>query len=250
MTKARSVVGDALVFLAHGLRPEDVVQLAFDPLHAKRVSGAGLAYLEKHQESLGEKHPSIDLAELRLLPALCDRIVRAQRETESARRVLSPIRGLVSAAMRWRRQLLPLADSLASQGRLAPEVVKGIHAGRGALNNVQDVIDLCVALAPFEAVVTAACGKGSLDEARVAAEAALTAAGAQSESAAAAAASADLRDRFATLVIQRHDRLRVVVALVSSFKEAQRIVGGLRQSGRRKSKEAAPEAPILQPVPA
>lgn len=247
MSKGLSVVGDALLFLAHGLRAEDVIQLAFDPLHAKRVSGAGLAYLEKHEKALAEKHPGIDLPDLLLLPGLCDRIVRTQRETETARRILSPIHGLVADALAWRRQLLPLADSLASGGRISPDVVKGIHAGRGPINNVQDVVDLCVALEPFEAVVTAACGKGALAQARLAAEAALTAAGAQTTSAAQATASADLRDRYSTLVIQRHDRLRVAVALVSSFKQAQKIVGSLRRSTRRK---VTPEALTTVPVPA
>ncbi len=246
MSKGQSVVGDALLFLANSIRAEDVIQLAFDPHHAKRICGEGLSFLDRHRAALQKEHPNLDLAELDALPELCDRISRAQRETDNLRREENPARELTDDALEWRRRLLPLADSLAASHALDASVVDGIRAGRGVANQVQDVIDLTLALEPHEAVVAAAFGKGALEKARKAADAAIKSMGARSQSKTEASVSADLRDRYATMVIQRHDRLRVVVALVSSFKKAQRVVAGLRGAGRRKAKTFGP--PVTEPV--
>ena len=246
MSKGQSVVGDALLFLANSIRAEDIIQLAFDPQHVKVICGEGLSFLDRHRAALQKDYPTLELAELDALPELCDRILRAQRETDNLRREENPARELTGDALEWRRRLLPLADSLVADHALDVSVVDGIRAGRGVVNQVQDVIDLTHALEPHEAVVAAAFGKGALAKARTAADAAIKSRGAKSQSKTEATASADLRDRYATMVIQRHDRLRVVVALVSSFKQAQRVVAGLRRAGRRKAKTLVP--PVPEPV--
>ena len=61
--------------------------------------------------------------------------------------------------------------------------------------------------------------------------------------------AADLRDRYATLLIQGHDRLRAAVAAVSSYRKAAEIVGPLARPQKRKVKSvpATPDEPVINP---
>jgi len=103
--------------------------------------------------------------------------------------------------------------------------------------------ELCELLEPHLAVVKALIGPGALTEASAAAQAALALLGTNRVNHVELRKATDRRDRLATAVVLGHDRLRVYVALLTSFREAQTIVRPLHPyRGRRRKR------PVAQPA--
>jgi hypothetical protein len=250
MSKAPVVVGDVLVGMAHEVKAEDVIRLAFDPLEATRVCADGIQELEKHRGAIATLYPSFNLTELEMLPELCKRIIKTQYAVDKLRQRPNVYQDRVLVVLDWRRRLMAVAEALLANGRIDAEVLAAIHGSRGQLAQVQDVPALCTVLAPFEATVNEACGKGALAHAREAVTEALGAAGVASESESEARETADLRDRFATLVGRLHDRLRVALSLVTSYKQARELLPPLNSRSHQKLKDpvgvpvADPPAPV------
>ena len=144
---------------------------------------------------------------------------------------------------------MPVADALSTSGLINPNAVARIRSGKGNQDAVQDVGALVVLLTPHEAAVEVLHGKGALSAANQAATAAQRALGTPTGVSLATREAADLRDRYATLIVQGHDRLRAAVAAVSSFKKATQIVGPLARRTTKKSKAmpVAPDAPAMNP---
>ena len=239
----KTVKPDAMLKKAQAVPEGDVQQLHFDPMIAKKSITDGLFYLGKRFELLKAEYAGFKIDELLLLPQLCDRVSEKQREVDTLRGVRtinSPL--LTTEALGWRRKLMPIAESLAENGKLDPVAVAKIRSGRGNVDGVRDVIDLVSQLAPHEAAVTSVCGPKALERASTAANEALKALGYSQNDPELAREAAALRDRYATLVLQGYDRLKTAVAAVSTFKNAEVVVGGLSNnpSGRPVTPEVAP----------
>jgi hypothetical protein len=248
MSKKLSVIPDALMVKAMNLQPGEVLKLFFDPMNASKACDGGLTYLEKRVDVLETKYPGFDLDELRGLPELCKRVSKGQRAVEMMRgvRTINAVE-LTAIALAWRRKLMPIAESLAANGKVDGKTVARIRSGSGNVDNVQDVIDLVPLLKRFEATVTETCGEGALASAEAAANEALEAMGHRPIDREALLNEADLRDRYATLIVRGHDRLRAAVAALSSFSNAEFVVTPLSNHGARTAGETP--APVVTPAP-
>jgi len=236
---------DVLLVAAASLGKREIQQLGFDPLVAKRSCRKGLEAMEEHVKLLTTQHKGFNLDELRALPELCDLLLEAQRQTQTARRVGGDVAVALNEALGWRRRLLGLAQSLAEKGGpVDPREVRRIEGGKGPTDNVQDTADLVALLTPLKAAVEAVHGKDALARADAAARAALAALGGTGAETPESRKAADRRDRLATLVLLRHDRLRAALAAVTSFREAPLLVPGLFEAiGASRSAPPAPPTP-------
>lgn len=244
-----SVIGDVLVKRAADL-PQSAVQphLHIHPVLAKRAFTAGLAFLAEHDAEISKRYPGLELEELRSLPALCDRLGDAQHAVGGESPIHSKAsRALFAAGLRWRRKLMPVAATLAANGKLDQDALAEVRAGNGTADNLRDVIDLVELLQPHNALVELACGHSALAEATTAARAALDAMGSQTTSTAERRRAIDVRDRIATVVLMGHDRMRVAVALMSSIRHAINLVGPLSRRGTRRIKVLSPVEPVVNP---
>ena len=245
-----SVVVDFWMGKALELAEEAVQQGHFDPLGAKQSCVAGLAYLNENQSLLAKKYPGFELDELEGLPGLCDRISDARRSVADGRHWRDPnATAQVATALASRRKLLAVAQALSISGKVPTLSVARIRSGRGQVDQLQDVLALVVLLSPHQKAVEVLCGQGALDSARRAAKSAQEALGTQVSVSPQTRKSADLRDRYATLIIQGHDRLRAAVAAISSYRKAAQIVAPLSTRAPKKSKAlpGAPDAPAANP---
>ncbi len=229
---------DPLLDLALSLRAKDVQPLRFDPLDAKRAMQKGYKALLKHARRLEADFPGFDLDAFAQGPELCDRVRQQQRKAVQQVTASGSL-GQILGAVRFRKTLMPLAQSLASVGKVPHAELDKIARGRGQTDQVQDVAELAALLAPLKATVEAALGAGVLERA---AQAAATALGAQGSIDAGDDESADLRDRYATLVGQVHERMRAAAAAVTSFNEAVFLVPSLTSpaAGGKADAEDAP----------
>lgn len=237
---------DVLLSKALSLADGEVVQLAFDPLNAKRSCTDGLSYLEKRAERLLREHPGFDLEGLRALPELCDRVSAMQHEVDKARGARTAgVVELVDEALAWRRRLMSSADSLVVSGKVDGKELAKIRAGTGRVDHLRDVIDLITLLAPHDAAVAAVFGADALEQAGLAANEALTALGYGPNDPEVTRMAADLRDRYATLVVRGHDRLRSAVSALSTYKNAGEVVTSL--ANRTASKARVTPDPVDPP---
>ena len=239
-------VEDVLLVRAQALARAEVVQLRFDPLSAKGACHAGLTYLAAYKEQLDSRH--FDSVLLEALPALCDRIVELQNTLAKARtQGKTKVTDAVEAALVWRRKLMPIAEALGANEKVDSAELERIRSGFGPVDNVTDVIDLVELLEPHRSKVVEMCGASALNLAQDSARAALQVLRLGNPDTEAARQAAELRDRYATLVERGHDRLRVAVAMLTSFSEAEEIVKSLR-AGRGGPKAKEPEVPTTQPA--
>lgn len=240
-----TITTPSLLELAQSLPPESVLQPRIDPLVAKRACATGLEYLEHFAPVLAKKYPGIDLAELQLLPALCDEYGTAQRAVGAEGSLTTAeSRALVELAFEWRRKLMPIAESLAISQGVSAQAVAKIRAGYGTSDNIRDVIDLAAILGPHHVAIDALLGPKSLPVAEAAAKTALAAMGSVTRSTAQSRSATDLRDRLGTLIVRGHDRLRTVVALVSTYRQGAEIVRPLTTSTRKGKTAVSPEDPV------
>lgn len=241
--KEEVVVGDVLKLQAESIPAEAVQQgLRIDPLTAKRAFNAGIAIVSENQVELKRLFPGANLEEIFALPVLCDRFAVANSNAISSRRIKPPsaARPLIATALLWRRKLMSVAQTLVANGKVDAVAVARIRAGRGPLDGVTDVVALVALLKPFPDVIEVTCDASALSQASSAATAALSALGSE---AAPDTAAIDLRDRYATLIARGHDRLRVAVAVLRSYREAAEVVGVLTKHAPRKLK-VVPPAPL------
>jgi hypothetical protein len=240
--KEEVIVGDVLQVQAQGLAADAVQHgLHIDPLTAKRAVSAGVAYVSERRAQLAKMCPSVDLEPIVALPALCDRFAIVSKDAhDSQRRKRSGSKPAADRLRAWRRKLLPVAMVLVANGTLRPDEVNALRAGHSTIDLVTDVLSLTTLLTPHRAMVDVALGESALAEAAALANATLESLGHQEP----VDEAADLRDRYTTLLWQWHDRLRTLVALLSSYKEATDIVGPLTKHPHRKlaSVPVAPEA--------
>jgi hypothetical protein len=240
-----SVPHDESLSRARALNDDEVVQLRFDPLVAKHMCKDGLRYLHRHRGTLADQYPGFDLEVLGQLPVMCDRIVGLQYELSKSRAPTGSKR-LIDGALSWRRRLMPIAQSLAINGKLDAKTLADIQAGTGTVDNVQDVLALTSLLADHQRFVEAACDTGALTTARTMAEAAMQAIKSGSPDNVEVSETSDLRDRYATLVERDVDRLRLAVAALTSSAKAEAIVGPIRGGGH-KAKSPAVDGPVDNP---
>ncbi|MGV3625159.1 MAG: hypothetical protein ACO1OB_30375 [Archangium sp.] len=226
---------DSIQAAAAALAKGDVVRLAFDPLEAKWALSTGLKALAKHRAALKKNFPGFDLAALDETGEIAVRLRKAQDAVHSAgqpKNVLS----LVQRALGFRRQLIGVARSLAERALIDVRVLTKIEDGTGQTDNLNDIEKLAKLLEPVRARVDAALEAGILELANSAAAEAL---GAQGDGAEDLSTLTDARDRLATLVVQRHERMRAAMAAVTSMSEAVNRVPSL--TGRTNSAAPAPQ---------
>jgi hypothetical protein len=224
---------------ATDFRAKEVVRLQFDPLQAKKSINTGLKSLTKFEKRLRKEFPGFELDALVHLPALCDALLKAQRRAQN-HSSSAGTQQTINAAAKWRRVLLPFAQSLAEAGKIDTKAVATIERGLGANDTAQDVADLVNLLSPLRDSIERSIGAGSLATARSAANDALSALGGVGSK---DEAAIDERDRLATLITQLHERLRSAVAAVTSFQDATALVPPLAAGGGSK----LPTSPPVQP---
>lgn len=218
---SRKKSSDPLLDAALALHKSEVSRLKFHPLMTKRICRNALSVLRPHLETLEANYPGFVFAEFEELPQLCDRVTDLQyRANRSTRATVGELEKRAPKVFSYRRELLGIARSLAARGLVDPRVVKRISKGRGKLDNFNDVLDLVVLLTPHKAKVEAILERGVLTAAKDAANDALNFIGVARRPDDAMLETAELRDRYASLVEQRYDRLRAAVAAVLGFREA------------------------------
>jgi hypothetical protein len=235
--KAPQPESDLLESQARAIEKSNVTQLSFSPLEAKRAAQTGLAVLTSLLGRLKKQWPTFDFEAVKRLPEVIDRTMVQQRALEQAR-VASGAFDL-SEAFSWRGRLLPLAVSLMRSGHIDEKRVRMIETGTGATDSLQDVVDLVELLQEHAEVARAVVGPGGLEAARTCAQETLSALGRAPGDPMAANEARDLRDRYATLAVRLFDRLRVGVAVATSWKEAEAKVPAL-SSGRRSAAKKVP----------
>lgn len=219
---------------ARKLDPKAVQQLGFDPVFAKAAIREGLKQLGKWRKDLLKNHKGFKLDELDALPELVDRVILQQRIVQTAIGA-RPLKEVLPAALEWRRKLLPFAQSLAAAGLIDGARVEAIVKGQGPIDNVNDVADLAALLKAQERRVEAIFGAGALTAAVKASRDALSVLGVNQDSSVEVEDAADLRDRYATLVVLGHDRLRAALAAVTSYRDAARLVPPLLDGSKAKA---------------
>ena len=238
---AKTQKADVWLQAARKLDPKAVQQLSFDPVFAKGSIREGLKQLGKWRAVLKKDHKGFKLDELDALLELVDRVIVQQRIVQTA---VSgrPLKEVLPAALEWRRKLLPFAQSLVAAGFVDGARVEAIVRGQGAVDNVSDVADLVGLLQAQSKRVEAMFGAGALKAAATASEDALSALGVNRKPSLEVEAAADLRDRYATLVVLGHDRLRAALAAVTSYRDAAKLVPPLADGAKGKPTDK-PEAP-------
>ncbi len=245
-----SVVGDYWQARAKQLVDDQIQMLRYDPREAKEACSEGVDLIEKNSDTFRSRYPGIDLEELTGLPELCDRISALQRDETRYRPLRSANgRALIEEALAWRRKLMPIAVSLATNGRIDAVALARVRLSATDEDHVNDVLVLAELLTPHAIVVAQTCDKNGLRDARQAATAALTELGAKSPNASRYREVVSMRDRYGTLLALTHDRLRAAVAIFTSYKKAATIVGPLSPRSRRKPKPApvVPDEPAVNP---
>jgi hypothetical protein len=237
-SKAKKSVVDSIDTAAAALNKAEVKQLKFDPLFAKTACDTGLKLFKPHRGELKAKYSSFNLDELDELPVIADRLRAVQRRIQTASGAAGSLESILEG-LSWRGQLMPIAESLAKANKVDQKKVGVITRGRGQSDNVQDVLDLVALLTDHRAVVEAIAGANALTSATNAANRAL---GKQGTTGELDADAVNRRDRYATLLTQRHDRLRSAYAAVTSFAEALEQIPALRSGGSVK-KQPEPPAP-------
>ncbi len=237
MAAKRKITLESVIELGKELRRKEIVRLQYDPIEAKRACNTGLKTVNKNLKALRDDFPGFEVEVLLLLPALCDELLRAQRKARGAASTAGT-RDDINVAVKWRRLLLPMAQSLAEAGKVDAKEVQKIEKGSGASDTAQDVLDLVALLTPVRAAVETAIAPGTLSSANADAATALSALGGVGEGNQDAALD---RDRLATLVVRYHERLRSAVAAVTSYNEALSLVPPLASGGG--AKVLAPEKP-------
>jgi len=231
---------DAWLAGAQGVRIESLRRLTFDPIEARRACVVGLTTLQASLDTLKKSHPGFDVKSLMGLPELCTRVSDLQHLIDAKRQVEGAFElTLVSDARAWRKKLMPLANACVVMGRIDAIEVARIRSGpRTTLAYLRDVQDLVKLLAGHEDIVDTTYGENALERAGTAAQRAIAVLGLTDN--AELREAIDLRDRFATLLFEGHDRLRVAVAAVTSYTRAAALVPPLRKHRSRKISEPAP----------
>ena len=243
--KAVAAFPDVLTMHAQDLSKGEVVTLHFDPVAAKQGCLDGLTFLEPLVGELAKHSPGFDLDALRSLPELCERVVDIQRRLNKLKFERGGnAKDLIAAALDWRRKLMPIAESLAINGKVKSSEFERIVAGSGAFDNVTDVLDLVELLTPHASLVKGLCGPSALTLATDSARAALSLVRIETSETPESRSTADLRDRYATLIERRHDRLRVAIAVLTSYREAESIVGSLFTNTKSRAKAPVAPAPV------
>ena len=184
---------------AHDLAKGEVNILRFDPVAAKQGCLDGLAFLEPLVDELAKHSPGFDLEQLRSLPELCERVVDLQRQLAKLKFARGgDAKELISAALDWRRKLMPIAESLAINGKVESAEYEHILAGTGTFDNITDVIDLVELLTGHASMVKSLCGPSALTEAADSARAALSLIRIETTESPETRKAAELRDRYAT----------------------------------------------------
>lgn len=233
---------DVLLAAALELKPREVIQLSFDPLQAERAVNKALLALKKHRGELSRNYSGFDLGEFDALPEICERIALQQRVVQKSSGG-GALAQLAPAALAWRQQLFPLAAGLAVTRVVDPKDVAAIEGGKGVQDNLRDVEDLVALLTPHRAKVEAVFGADALAKAQAAARKAIDTLGGLSPTSEATTEAAALRDRYATLLVTRYDRLRAALAAVTSYRDAISLAGPLSDGRTTSKKEASPPTP-------
>lgn len=237
---AKKVTLEVVLSRADGFRPKEIVRLQFDPLEAKKAVNTGLKTVKKFDKRLRKDFPGFEVDVLTHLPSVCDALLSAQRRAKGGSSAAGS-REIINAATKWRRVLLPQAQSLAEAGKIDANAVSKIERGLGATDTAQDVAELVELLLPLRDSIELSLGAGALRRAQLAANEALAALGSVGSS---DEEAEDDRDRLATLIIQLHERLRSAVAAVTSFHDATTLVPSLSTGGGAKvAPESAPAKP-------
>lgn len=227
---------DSIDTAAAALSKAELKQLKFDPLLAKKACDTGLKLLKPYRAALKAKYVSFNLGELDELPAIADRLRVEQRKVNNTSGAAGSQESILKG-LSWRSQLMPIAEGLAKAKKLDQKKLAVIVRGQGPSDNLQDVLDLVALLADHRAVVEAIAGADALTSATEAANLAL---GRQGTIGELDAETIDRRDRYATLLTQRHDRLRTAYAAATSFAEALERVPPLRSGGGPKKQQTEP----------
>jgi hypothetical protein len=192
-------------------------------------------------DELTADHPGIDLAGLQRLPVLCDCIMATQRELDAfAQLNASQAPKAIRAAMAWRRRLFSVASALALSGSLPAGSVPAARRGIGPRAQLADLREVVKWLEPHRATVEGLYGARALEYAQVCEAEATRAIGVRPRSSSDRKELSQLRDRYATLVVRGHERLRLAVALFIGLARAERIVRSLSPHRHRQPSQNAP----------
>jgi len=240
--------------LAQKLAPSEVESPRLEVALALHNVKLGVAAVTPFAARIKAELPKVSLADLLALPDLAEALLYAQSQIVVP--VSSPDRPEQLRRLRELREpMLLIAEGLALLGLLPMERVKQIRSGTGSYDAAKDGIALEALYREHQAKLAGKqpFSSAQLDEiARLGSELVrdITPRGGRPKSVE-PSASADLRDRFATLLCRRHAELRRVGYYL--FGDAVSDHVPALQSRERSSKPTAathPAAPTPTPAPA
>lgn len=200
---------------AKALDERDVRPFRLDPSLAYHNVELGVVAVTPLEKRVRAELPAVDLEQLRSMPdlalAVCFAASQVDRGGGSSRQLAEPLR----RAYALRETLLASAVALAKAGVLPDREVEKIQQGRGPLDAAQDCVDLA---ALFKKYATAVRGKSPVSAAHVTDASKLgtdllkvlrpATAKRDRRPTGALKEAIETRDRLATLLAQRHERLR------------------------------------------
>jgi len=244
-----------LLPIAEAIEARDVSPLRADVAVAGHNASTGAAAVLEHQSVLAEHLPKVKASDISDIPSIVDAFAFAALRVDHLIAPESGIAELLRTARRTRRLLLSSATALAEAGVLNAKAVQKIIEGRGPMDTAED----CVALAAlFGKEAKKLKGKTAVTAAQVkeAAEVGTrlrgvlkpTKAVKTSAPSAELARATDVRDRFWTLLVQRHDIAWRAGAYLFGKDVHDRVPPLHRHAVTRKKVDKAPAAPAPSPA--
>ncbi len=230
---------------ARALPKGEVKQHRFDVGLALRNAQVGLGSVRTALAEQRVTLPGFRFAECEEIIDILSAVDDVLRAVHAATPTTSGVMPSLSAVSTDREQLLSLARTWATLGHVEPAKVRRIERGKGARDQVQDVLALVDLLSGLDQGPALPVSTAQLEAMRARAQATLGRVGAKPVRGAALKAQADFADRLSTLAFARYERVRAAAAWLYSVDEMDERAPALTAGrGRPRKASAAKPAPV------
>jgi hypothetical protein len=234
---------------AQALPAASILTARVDPDLAIVNIETGMRLVTEHAADIPVHFPKVNLTTLQALPEIAFALKYAALRAEQEVPAESQMAAKLSEARDLRAKLLAAAKSLAENGLVPDAEVAAIVAGKGVRDRAED----CVALAAlFRNHIVAIAGKHPITTEMIDQSAAvgswlvanLRPANAPNPPATGPSAAVEIRNRFATLLIDGHNKLEAIAHYFHPFDWEERVPAlGSRRVARKKDEPAPTPTP-------
>lgn len=204
---------DTHVPAARALPAEQVLEYRLDADLAINNVNRAMAVVVEFRDQIPVHLPKIAVADLESLPSLALAVKMSALRAEGALPVSAAAKDVIAEGWRLRGMLMPVVAGLAATGVIPQQVYDTIARGRGSRDMAEDCVALSHVFRDYQAAVAGKHSVPAQDMARAEEVGSwllqnLRAKGAPRS--AGIAAEVDMRDRMATLLVQRYRTLQIV----------------------------------------